>query len=90
MNNIQCGVGHTCPVQVALLAQLRYDRISTAGLARGPTPRSCLMSQRRITKLSAYDPKRAARESKRASQRAIMHARALATTNTNTQADRSN
>ena len=50
------------------------------------------MSQRRITKLSAYDPKRAARESKRASQRAIMHARALATTNTNTttQADRNN
>ena len=47
------------------------------------------MSQRRITKLSAYDPKRAARESKRASQRAIMHARALATT-TNTQADRNN
>ena len=42
------------------------------------------MSQRRITKLSAYDPRRAARESKRASQRAIMHARALATTNTNT------
>ena len=48
------------------------------------------MSQRRITKLSAYDPKRA-------SQRAIMHARALATANTNTntntnttQADRSN
>ena len=48
------------------------------------------MSQRRITKMSAYDPKRAARESKRASQRAIMHARALATTNTNTQADRNN
>ena len=47
------------------------------------------MSQRRITKLSAYDPKRAARESKRVNQRAIMHARALATT-TNTQADRSN
>ena len=48
------------------------------------------MSQRRITKMSAYDPKRAARESKRA----IMHARALATTNTNTntttQADRNN
>ena len=43
------------------------------------------MSQRRITKMSAYDPKRAARESKRANQRAIMHARALAT---NTQADR--
>ena len=87
MNNIQCGVGHTCPVQVALLAQLGYDRISAGGLARGPTPRSCLMSQRRITKLSAYDPRRAARESKRANQRAIMHARALATT---TQADRSN
>ena len=33
------------------------------------------MSQRRITKMSAYDPKRAARESKRANQRAIMHAR---------------
>ena len=46
------------------------------------------MSQRRITKLSAYDPKRAARESKRANQRAIMHARALATTTTTTtQAD---
>ena len=50
------------------------------------------MSQRRITKMSAYDPKRAARESKRANQRAIMHARALTTntntnTNTNTQAD---
>ena len=92
MNNIQCGVGHTCPVQVALLAQLRYDRISAVGLARGRTPRSCLMSQRRITKLSAYDPRRAARESKRANQRAIMHARALANTNTNTntQADRNN
>ena len=49
------------------------------------------MSQRRITKMSAYDPKRAARESKRANQRAIMHARALATnTNTTTQADRNN
>ena len=48
------------------------------------------MSQRRITRLSAYDPKRAARESKRASQRAIMHARELATTTTTTQADRSN
>ena len=51
------------------------------------------MSQRRITKMSASDPKRAARESKRANQRAIMHARALATTtntNTNTQADRNN
>ena len=50
------------------------------------------MSQRRITKMSAYDPKRAARESKRASQRAIVNARALATitTNTNTQADRNN
>ena len=50
------------------------------------------MSQRRITKMSAYDPRRAARESKRASQRAIVHARALATTNTNTntQADRNN
>ena len=45
------------------------------------------MSQRRITKMSAYDPKRAARESKRASQRAIVHARAIATT---TQADRNN
>ena len=39
------------------------------------------MSQRRITKMSAYDPKRAARESKRANQRAIA---------TNTQADRNN
>ena len=49
------------------------------------------MSQRRITKMSAYDPKRAARESKRANQRAIVHARALTTnTNTNTQADRNN
>ena len=50
------------------------------------------MSQRRITRMSAYDPKRAARESKRATQRAIMHARALATTTTTTttQADRSN
>ena len=52
------------------------------------------MSQRRITKMSAYDPRRAARESKRANQRAIVHARALATTNTNTntttQADRNN
>ena len=33
------------------------------------------MSQRRITKLSAHDPRRAARESKRANQRAIMQAR---------------
>ena len=50
------------------------------------------MSQRRITRMSAHDPKRAARESKRANQRAIMQARALATanTNTNTQTDRSN
>ena len=48
------------------------------------------MSQRRITKMSAHDPRRAARESKRANQRAIVHARALATTNTTTQADRSN
>ena len=51
------------------------------------------MSQRRITKLSAYDPRRAARESKRANQRAIMHARALATATTattTTQADRNN
>ena len=48
------------------------------------------MSQRRITKLSARDPRRAARESKRANQRAIVQARALATTNTTTQADRSN
>ena len=51
------------------------------------------MSQRRITKLSAYDPKRAARESKRASQRAIVHARALATATTattTTQTDRNN
>ena len=47
------------------------------------------MSQRRITKMSSYDPKRAARESKRASQRAIVYARAIATT-TNTQADRNN
>ena len=45
------------------------------------------MSQRRITKMSSYDPKRAARESKRANQRAIVHARALATT---TQADQRN
>ena len=44
------------------------------------------MSQRRITRMSAHDPKRAARESKRANQRAIVQARALATT----QADRSN
>ena len=42
------------------------------------------MSQRRITKLSAYDPKRAARESQRANQRAIVHARALATATTST------
>ena len=42
------------------------------------------MSQRRITKMSSYDPRRAARESKRAKQRAIVHARAIATTNTNT------
>ena len=49
------------------------------------------MSQRRITKLSAHDPRRAARETKRANQRAIMHARSLATTTTTTtQADRSN
>ena len=51
------------------------------------------MSQRRITKLSAYDPRRAARESKRASQRAIMHARALATATTattTTQTERNN
>ena len=46
------------------------------------------MSQRRITKMSSYDPKRAARESKRANQRAIMHARALATATTQT--DRNN
>ena len=46
------------------------------------------MSQRRITRMSAHDPRRAARESKRASQRAIMQARATATANT--QADRSN
>ena len=45
------------------------------------------MSQRRITKMSSYDPKRAARESKHSNQRAIVHARAIATT---TQADRSN
>ena len=45
------------------------------------------MSQRRITKMSSYDPKRAARESKRANQRAIMHARTLVT---NTQADQRN
>ena len=44
------------------------------------------MSQRRITRMSAHDPKRAARESKRANQRAIVQARALATT----QADRNN
>ena len=50
------------------------------------------MSQRRITKMSAYDPRRAARESKRANQRAIVHARALATTTTTTttQADQRN
>ena len=48
------------------------------------------MSQRRITKMSAHDPRRAARESKRANQRAIVQARALATTTTTTQADRSN
>ena len=46
------------------------------------------MSQRRITKMSAYDPRRAARESKRANQRAIVHARA--TTTTTTQADQRN
>ena len=46
------------------------------------------MSQRRITKMSSYDPKRAARESKRANQRAIVHARAIATTIT--QADQRN
>ena len=45
------------------------------------------MSQRRITKMSSYDPRRAARESKRANQRAIVHARAIAT---NTQADQRN
>ena len=33
------------------------------------------MSQRRITKMSAHDPRRAARESKRADQRAIVQAR---------------
>ena len=33
------------------------------------------MSQRRITKMSARDPRRAARESKRANQRAIVQAR---------------
>ena len=50
------------------------------------------MSQRRITKMSTYDPRRAARESKRANQRAIVQARALATANTNTttQADQRN
>ena len=48
------------------------------------------MSQRRITRMSAHDPRRAARESKRANQRAIMHARALATATANTQADRNN
>ena len=50
------------------------------------------MSQRRITRMSAHDPRRAARESKRANQRAIVQARAFATanTNTNTQADRNN
>ena len=48
------------------------------------------MSQRRITKMSAHDPRRAARESKRANQRAIIQARATATTNTTTQADRNN
>ena len=48
------------------------------------------MSQRRITRMSAHDPRRAARESKRANQRAIVQARALATANTNTQADRNN
>ena len=45
------------------------------------------MSQRRITRMSAYDPKRAARETKRANQRAIMQARLIATTS---QADRNN
>ena len=57
-------------------------------LSAGGRPRhqaqGAVMSQRRITKMSAYDPRRAARESKRANQRAIMHARAIATTNTNT------
>ena len=48
------------------------------------------MSQRRITRMSAHDPKRAARESKRANQRAIVQARALATATATTQADRSN
>ena len=86
MNNIHCDVGHTGRVQVALHVRLRYDRISAGGLARGHT-RGAVMSQRRITKLSAHDPRRAARETKRANQRAIMHARTLAAT---TQADRSN
>ena len=61
-------------------------------LSAGGRPRhqaqGAVMSQRRITKMSAYDPKRAARESKRANQRAIMHARALATATTQT--DRNN
>ena len=46
------------------------------------------MSQRRISRMSAHDPKRAARESKRANQRAIVQARALATATA--QADRNN
>ena len=46
------------------------------------------MSQRRITRMSARDPRRAARETKRANQRAIVHARALATATTQT--DRNN
>ena len=86
MNTIHCDVGHTGRVQVALWAQLRYDRISAVGLTYCHTL-GAVMSQRRITKLSAHDPRRAARETKRANQRAIMRARALATT---TQADRSN
>ena len=88
MNTIQCGVGHIGRVPVALRAQLRYDCISAVGLTYCLTPRSCPMSQRRITRMSAHDPRRAARESKRASQRAIMRARATATANT--QADRNN
>ena len=46
------------------------------------------MSQRRITRMSARDPRRAARETKRANQRAIVQARALATATTQT--DRNN
>ena len=34
MNNIQCGVSHTCPVQVALHDRPRYDRISAVAYSK--------------------------------------------------------